>query len=113
MRIIICVRQTVDMLHGNFVFLSFREREIDTSNAVFSNGDGSTRKVKLERENYTAAVDILTYFLKLPLISPVAISPIKTTMRDVSNQPHPFYSQQERSRILNFLTMHIDTSSIF
>lgn len=66
------------MLHGNFIFLSFRECEIDTSNAVFSDGDGSVRKVKLETENYTAAIDILTYFLKLPLIYPVGISPTKT-----------------------------------
>lgn len=62
------------MLHSNFVFLSFRECEIDTSYAVFSDGDGSVRKVKLER----AAVDILIDFLKLPLLCPVGISPMKT-----------------------------------
>lgn len=78
-KIIVCVRQTVDMLHGNFVFLSFPECEIDTSNAEVSDGDGSVRKVKLERENYTAAVDIPTYFLKLPLICLVGISPSKQT----------------------------------
>lgn len=62
------------MLHGNFVFLS--ECKIYNSNALFSDRDGSVRKVKLERKNY-AAVDILTNFLKLPL-GPVGISPTKT-----------------------------------
>lgn len=64
------------MLHGNFVFLSFPECEIDISNAVFSDGDGSVRKVKLERMNY-AAVDILTNFLNCPLC-PIGISPMRT-----------------------------------
>lgn len=87
------------MLHGNFVFLSFPECEIDISNAVFSDGDGSVRKVKLERMNY-AAVDILTNFLKLPLVSYRNISNENSTMHEASKQLQPFYSQQERSRIL-------------
>lgn len=88
MRIITCVRQTVDTPHGNFVFLSFCEREIDSSNAGFRDGDGSVRKVKLERESYTAEVDILTYFLKLPLLCPVGISPMKTLpcMKQANNR---------------------------
>lgn len=43
------VRQTVDMLHGDFCVSSLLLCEIDTSNAVFRNRDGNIRKVKLER----------------------------------------------------------------
>lgn len=72
------------MLHGNFVFLSSSECEIHISNALFSDRDGSVRKVKLERKSYTA-VDILTSFLKLPLVSCGNISSENPTMNEANN----------------------------
>ena len=94
--------QTISI--GNFVFLF----HVDTSNAVFS--DGSVRKVQLERQNHT--VDTLTYFLKLPLICPVGISAmnIPLCMKQANDcSPSP---AKEKGENLNFLTMHIDISSI-
>lgn len=95
------------MPHGNSVF-HFRECEIDTSNAVFS--DGSVRKVELEGQNHT--VGILTNFLKLPPICPVGISPMKTLLCMKQANSRSPSTGNKKGENLNFLTMHIDTSSV-